>query len=328
MKFNNYLAIGSLLLLGFSACNDDQTDPEPDQGVTVEESATYEYSFNNGQVVAASVYDGAHSDDFSATMLVEGLSDGNSRISITLNNTVEGETYMVHAHDAADPSTTPNGTPYNETPNADVLVQMMMGNGGSVTATQTTDKSFAELTTSYEAFFVVHDPLQDISTTDLTTYLVLGSFARDQGTNAFESMEFSYDFNTGQVDPGFAYDGTHPDNLSAMIRVQEVAGDMSRVSVTLMNTVDGEMYPVHAHDVADPNSTPNGTPYNETPNSDVCTLMIMGNGGSNASSQISTLSYTDITTTYEAFFVVHDPLQAITTTDPTTYVILGSFARK
>ena len=30
---------------------------------------------------------------------------------------------------------------------------------------------------------------------------------------------------------------------------------------------------------------------------------------------------------YDGFVVVHDPLQAITTVDPTTYVILGVFAR-
>jgi len=33
-----------------------------------------------------------------------------------------------------------------------------------------------------------------------------------------------------------------------------------------------------------------------------------------------------LTSTYEAFFVIHDPLQALTTTDPTTYVVLGVFA--
>jgi len=143
----------------------------------------------------------------------------------------------------------------------------------------------------------------------------------------YKSKEFTYDFNTGQLVPSYAYSGSHMNNLSAKLKVQEVAGDMSRVTVTLMNSINGEMYMVHAHDVAGPMSTPNGTPYNEAPNSDVCTLMIMGNGGSNWKSQLSTKSYAELTMTYEAFFVVHDPLQPITTTDPTTYVILGSFAR-
>lgn len=87
------------------------------------------------------------------------------------------------------------------------------------------------------------------------------------------------------------------------------------------------MYHVHAHDQADPTTTPNGTPYNETPNANVLTFMISGNGGLAYNNQISTMSHSDLTTTYDAFFVVHDPLQAITTTDPTTYVLLSVFAR-
>lgn len=38
--------------------------------------------------------------------------------------------------------------------------------------------SFTELTRNYEGFLVVHDPTQAISTVDLTTYLVVGAFAR------------------------------------------------------------------------------------------------------------------------------------------------------
>ncbi len=41
----------------------------------------------------------------------------------------------------------------------------------------------------------------------------------------------------------------------------------------------------------------------------------------------STLSYDALTTTYDGFLVVHDPLQDLTTVDPTTYEILGDFAR-
>jgi hypothetical protein len=329
MKFKHLFSIASFTLLGFSSCTDDQVEPQPqpDPEVTVEESSTFQYSFNNGQVVPTSVYDGAHPDNLAGKMMVEGLSNGKTRITVTLENSIDGETYMIHAHDAADPSTTPNGTPYQETPNSDVFTQMVKGNGGSVSAMQTTDMSYADITGNYEAFFVVHDPLQDLSTTDLTTYLLLGSFARDQGANSFKSMEFDYDFNTGQLVKEFAYDGSHTNNLSAKLKIQEVAGDMSRVSVTLMNTMSGETYMVHAHDVADPTSTPNGTPYLETPNSDVCTLMIMGNGSTNWRSQLSSMSYTELTSSYDAFFVVHDPLQTISTTDPTTYVILGPFAR-
>lgn len=327
MNFKNYLKLSTILIIGLASCTDDQVEPQTEPNVTVEESSKFMYSFNNGQVVPTSVYNGNHADNLSGEMLVEGLSNGKTRITVTLNNSINGETYMIHAHDAADPATTPNGTPYNESPNTGVFTQMVKGNGASVTAMQTTDMSYAEITGSYEAFFVVHDPLQNVSTTDLTTYLLLGSFAREQGANAYKSKEFTYDFNKGQLVPSFAYSGSHADNLSAKLKIQEVAGGMSRVSVTLMNSMNGEMYMVHAHDAADPNSTPNGTPYNESPNTDVCTLMIMGNGGSNWKSQLSSMSYTELTTTYDAFFVVHDPLQAVTTTDPTTYVILGSFAR-
>jgi len=79
--------------------------------------------------------------------------------------------------------------------------------------------------------------------------------------------------------------------------------------------------------VADAASTPNGTPYNETPNADVWVQMLTGNGGSVSATQLTTMTVTELTETYEGFLVVHDPLQAITTVDPTTYVILGSFAR-
>lgn len=90
--------------------------------------------------------------------------------------------------------------------------------------------------------------------------------------------------------------------------------------------MNGETYMVHAHDMADPATTPNGTPYDETPNGAVLSLMIEGNGATAHMSQTSTMSFADLTNTYEAFFVVHDPLQALSTNDPTTYVILGVFA--
>lgn len=152
--------------LAFTACSedDDMMDPEP-------QSMEFNYAFSDG-------YSGSHANNFSAMMEVEEINDNSSKISITLMNTVDGETYMIHAHDAADPSTTPNGTPYNETPNGDVLVQMAEGNGGTVTVSQTANMSYEEITATYEGFFVVHDPLQAISTTDISTYLVVGAFAR------------------------------------------------------------------------------------------------------------------------------------------------------
>lgn len=142
-----------------------------------------------------------------------------------------------------------------------------------------------------------------------------------------DSTSFEYDFNTGQVADAFAYSGDHPSNLSATIEVVELEEGGSEITITLENTIDGETYATHAHDMADAATTPNGTPYNEMPNSDVFAGPITGNGGTASRTQTSTLSFEEITTSYDGFFVVHDPLQPITTVDPTTYVMLGVFAR-
>jgi hypothetical protein len=161
------LTLGASLALGLSSCSEDL------------QTATYSYSFNTGALGAGTEYNGTHPDNLTASMTVTELEEGGSEISVTLTNTLDGETYMLHAHDAADPASTPNGTPYNETPNSDVFVQMLTGNGASATATQTTTLSYEEITTTYAGFFVVHDPTQAISTTDLQTYLIVGDFARN-----------------------------------------------------------------------------------------------------------------------------------------------------
>lgn len=317
--------LGLSLTLGTTSCDEKEDD---NTGTNPPQTSTYNYFFNNGEVGEGTAYDGSHNTALTADLKIESAGE-NATITVTLTNTVDGATYMVHAHDAADPNTTPNGTPYNETPNADVLVTSIEGNGGMVTTTYTTTGySYEELTSTYEGFFVVHDPLQAINTADISTYLVVGSFARDQGqAPSYQSETFNYGFNTGQVASQFAYSGSHPNNLSASITVEEVANNRARVVVELSNTIAGETYPIHAHDKADPNTTPNGTPYNETPNSDVLVQMPTSDGGDLRVAQISTKSYTELTTQYEAFFVVHDPLQAVTTTDPTTYIILGNLAR-
>lgn len=317
------LAFG--MIFTASSCDKDDDD-DMDKNPSMKMS-TYMYDFNNGQV-ASSPYEGSHPDNLMAEMMVEEMANGGSKITVTLENTVDGQMYPVHAHDAADPSTTPNGTPYNETPNSDVFTKMIEGNGGTASISQETNMSYSELTGSYEGFFVVHDPMQAVNTADISTYLVVGSFAREQNETNFSKMSYSYDFNTGQLAQAFAYSGTHSDDLSAMISVQELATGNSRVQVHIMNTMNGEMYATHAHDKADPATTPNGTPYDESPNGDVLVQMIEGNGGTAYGGQLSTMSYTELTTTYEAFFVIHDPLQAINTADPTTYIVLGNFARK
>ncbi len=141
------------------------------------------------------------------------------------------------------------------------------------------------------------------------------------------STTFNYAFNTGQVAETFAYSGSHPDNLTASIKLDELENGGTRVTVSINNTIDGQTYPTHAHDMADPATTPNGTPYNETPNGDVFAGPISGNGGTASASNDSSMSYDELTSIYDGFFVVHDPLQAVTTVDPTTYVFLGVFAR-
>ncbi len=172
-RMRRAVVIMSVLFLGAATMTSCSKDDDEDKM-----STTFDYVFNTGQVGAGTAYSGSHPTDYSATMKVEELDDDRARISVTLNNTVDGQMYMLHAHDAADASTTPNGTPYNETPNSAVFVQMINGTGGSVTATQDVDFSYEYITTVYSGFFVSHDPTQPISTVDLTTYLLVGGFAR------------------------------------------------------------------------------------------------------------------------------------------------------
>lgn len=328
MKISRHVALPILamaLLVGTQSCKKDDVDPVTPAPAAM--TSTYNYEFNNGQVVPTAAYDGAHMDNLTASIKVTELTASTSRITVTLNNTIDGQMYHTHAHDAADPATTPNGTPYNESPNTAVYTQMIMGNGGTVSMSQDVNMSYSAITTSYEGFFVVHDPLQPITTVNIATYLVVGSFARTQAASNLGSTVFPYDFNTGQVAAAYAYSGSHPASLMGDLKIQELGDGSTRVTVMLSNTMMGQTYHVHAHDAADPATTPNNTPYNETPNTGLCTMMVMGNGGVAGNTQMSAMTYADITSTYEGFFVVHDPLQAITTTDPTTYVLLGLFAR-
>ncbi len=320
-----FALLASAGLLSLSSCDKEDDDMKEQPNM---KSETFSYQFHNGQTVEAAPYSGTHSGNLMADLMISEMASGKAMVEVTLYNTMDGETYMVHAHDAADPADTPNNTPYSETPNAQVLVQMAEGNGGTVTVSQESELSFEEITSSYEGFFVVHDPLQAINTADISTYLIVGGFARAQNMVNLSSSTYSYDFNMGQVAAPLAYMGAHSDDLAARMTVQELVGGKSRIRVELMNTMDGETYATHAHDKADPATTPNNTPYNENPNADVFVQMIAGNGATARASQISVKSYAEITSSYQAFFVVHDPLQAINTADPTTYVLLGDFARE
>lgn len=173
MKFSklNLLAlfVSAIFVMGLTSCGDDEETLR---------STTFNYAFNTGQVAAAFAYTGTHPNDLTGNIKLDELEDGGTRITISINNTIDGETYATHAHDMADPATTPNATPYNETPNSNVFAMPIEGNGGTASGTNDSSLSYDELTTNYDAFFVVHDPLQDITTVDPTTYVLLGVFAR------------------------------------------------------------------------------------------------------------------------------------------------------
>lgn len=317
-------AVFSLSL--FTACGDD-----PVSSVEDLQSETFTYAFNEGQALNNNdtAYRGDHQRNLSASILIEELDNGNAEVTVTLQNTVSGENYPVHVHDAADPNTTPNGTPYNETPNGNIFAAAITGNGGTVSATSESTLSYSELISNYQGFFVVHDPLQDLSTTDLKTYLVLGVFASSlpAGESSLRSETVSYAFNEGQLldNSDTAYGGDHPRNLSATLLIEERGNGMANVTVMLSNTLSGFDYPVHSHDAADPNTTPNGTPYNETPNGDIFAGAIAGGNGDVSSTHETNLNYLELVNEYEGFLVVHDPTQDISTTDLSTYLVLGVF---
>lgn len=157
----NFLFITMIAVLGLTmtSCGSDT------------ESQDFGYDFNAD-------YAGTHENNLGATVTVEELEAGGSMITVELTNTVEGETYPMHVHDAADAATTPNMTPYVEAPNANIFATNLVGTGGTVSTSATTTMSFTELTTTYDGFFVVHDPLQDINTADLSTFLIVAAFAR------------------------------------------------------------------------------------------------------------------------------------------------------
>lgn len=167
VKLSTFIA--STLLLGgllFQSCKKDK-DPM---------TKSMDYAFNTGQVGAGTAYSGSHPANFSAKVLL--TEDGEkTKVTVTLYNTLSGQDYNLHVHDKADPATTPHGTPYNETPNANILAMTIAGNGGTASKDFMASMSYSAIVGSYAGgFFVVHDPTQTLSTTNLTTYLVVGAF--------------------------------------------------------------------------------------------------------------------------------------------------------
>ena len=169
-RFPLLMTLAALMIL--AGCNKEDDEP-------MLRSMAFDYSFNEGQLVGpATAYDGEHPRNLSARMEVMEMPNGTAKIMVTLNNTLPGQMYMIHSHDMADPESTPNGTPYNEAPNANVLVEMVTPQGTSATVEHNSTLTYDELLQNYDGFLVVHDPTQDLSTVDLTTYLILGVVAR------------------------------------------------------------------------------------------------------------------------------------------------------
>lgn len=165
-------------------------------------------------------------------------------------------------------------------------------------------------------------------TTTALSLLVLGAVAFTSCKKDKDPMTKSMDyaFNTGQVGAGTAYSGSHASSFSAKVMLTEEDGDKTKVTVTLYNTLSGQDYNLHVHDKADAATTPNGTPYNETPNASILAMTIAGNGGTATKDFSATVSYNYILNTYAGgFFVVHDPTQTLSTTNLTTYLVVGAF---
>ena len=179
---------GLFALLLFAASCQHHEAPAPAKPVL--RTASFTYTFNSGQLGNGTAYEGEHPQNLSAVLTIEEMNANRCRVKLLLNNVMEGKTYLVHTHNAADPLTTPNFTPYDESPNADILSMAITGAGHShsghghrishVTAKgeQQSPFSFDYLTQQYDGFLVVHDPLKPLSTTDLKTYLVVNKFAR------------------------------------------------------------------------------------------------------------------------------------------------------
>lgn len=179
--------IGLFLLVILAAC---QHHEAPAPASPVLRTASFTYTFNTGQLGNGTAYEGEHPQNLTAVLTIEEMNANRCRVKLLLNNVVEGKTYLVHTHNAADPTSTPNFTPYDESPNADILSLAITGAGHShgshghrlahtiAQGEQQSPFSFDYLTQQYDGFLVIHDPLKPLSTTDLKTYLVVNKFAR------------------------------------------------------------------------------------------------------------------------------------------------------
>jgi len=109
------------------------------------------------------------------------------------------------------------------------------------------------------------------------------------------------------------------------MKLEAVDSGGTLLRLTLYHTVAGATYPIHAHDYAD--STPHGGPYLLAVNGDILDQNPVGTGDSLTVEQYSRYDRAELTENYRGFLVVHDPLQAVNTADPTTLLIIDRFAR-
>lgn len=160
MTFKNFLTASLMLLvfsIAFTSC---------EEKVELRET-TYNYAFNAN-------YGGTHANSLTADVMLNEMEDGTTKITVTLNNAINGEEYPVHVHDAD--ASQPNG--YNPSPNAAILATMITASGTTATTEVTSQKSYLELTNDYDGFFVVHDPLQAVDVTDPATFVVVDAFPK------------------------------------------------------------------------------------------------------------------------------------------------------
>ena len=139
----------------------------------VPQSKARVYAFNTGQVDNSYAYTGTHRDDFTVELTLTEREDQKTEIKVIIVNALAGETYSVGAYDKVDPATN-NGLPFSATPNTAILSETIIDKG----VTFVSDQSFDELVNNYEGFLIIHDPLQAISGTDPSTYLILGDFTK------------------------------------------------------------------------------------------------------------------------------------------------------
>ena len=160
----------------------------------------------------------------------------------------------------------------------------------------------------------------------LVTFLTaMVSCKKDDDAPAMRSKTYTYAFNTGQVGAGTAYNGTHAKTLTATVKLDEQANNTTKVTVTITNTVSGQKYPTHVHDGRTPTAG-DPLPYVQTPNSSIFAAEITGNGGTATASNMSTMTFENLTTVYAGFFVVHD-ITIMSTTDLKTYLVVGGFGK-